>query len=180
VGDSVPSHFGGLRRSCFGLWDCGVQNTGFDKPASLLLRPVGFDKPVGLLLRPPRPLSFLSGAPFQILLETPYYRTYPTPVQAEVTAALARPDDFLEGPKPLLRDDPDHLARLRRPRRPLPLGALAWGRAPLRADARRHARRDLDRLRLEKKMGAWGSVSPTSCPTASALHLQAHFNLWAV
>jgi hypothetical protein len=58
VGDTVPSHFGGLRRSCFGLWDCGVQNTGFDKPASLLLRPVGFDKPVGLLLRPPRPLLF--------------------------------------------------------------------------------------------------------------------------
>jgi protease I len=40
-----------------------------------------------------------------------YYRTYPTPVQAEVTAALARPDDFHEGPKPLLRDDRDHLGR---------------------------------------------------------------------
>jgi putative intracellular protease/amidase len=40
-----------------------------------------------------------------------YYRTYPTPVQDEVTAALARPQDFEAGPPSLLRDDPSHLER---------------------------------------------------------------------
>lgn len=33
-----------------------------------------------------------------------YYRTYDQGVQAEVTAALAKPRDFLEGPMPLMRD----------------------------------------------------------------------------
>lgn len=33
-----------------------------------------------------------------------YYRTYDQSVQAEVTAALAKPDDFHEGPMPLTRD----------------------------------------------------------------------------
>jgi putative intracellular protease/amidase len=40
-----------------------------------------------------------------------YYRTYPMPVQDEVTAALARPEDFQAGPTSLLRDDPAHLER---------------------------------------------------------------------
>lgn len=40
-----------------------------------------------------------------------YYRTYPVTVQAEVTAALARPDDFLAGPLPLGRDRPEALGR---------------------------------------------------------------------
>lgn len=40
-----------------------------------------------------------------------YYRTYPTPVQDEVTAALAAPDDFAEGPFAVLRDTPDKLDR---------------------------------------------------------------------
>ena len=40
-----------------------------------------------------------------------YYRTYPETVQAEVTAALARPEDFDAGPRSLRRDDPEHLAR---------------------------------------------------------------------
>ena len=40
-----------------------------------------------------------------------YYRTYPKPVQAEVTEALARPQDFVMGPPALLRDDPQHLGR---------------------------------------------------------------------
>lgn len=35
-----------------------------------------------------------------------YYRTYPTPVQDEVSAALARPQDFVEGPLALRRDAP--------------------------------------------------------------------------
>ena len=35
-----------------------------------------------------------------------YYRTYPQTVQAEVTAALAGPEDFVSGPRPLLRDTP--------------------------------------------------------------------------
>jgi putative intracellular protease/amidase len=40
-----------------------------------------------------------------------YYRTYPTTVQSEVTAALAAPDDFREGPRITLRDSPNHLGR---------------------------------------------------------------------
>ena len=40
-----------------------------------------------------------------------YYRTYPTPLQTEVQAALARREDFDTGPPALLRDDPQHLAR---------------------------------------------------------------------
>jgi protease I len=33
-----------------------------------------------------------------------YYRTYPTTVEDEVTAALARPEDFQHGPLSLARD----------------------------------------------------------------------------
>lgn len=40
-----------------------------------------------------------------------YYLTYPVTVQDEVTAALAAPDDFVEGPMPLLRDNPQKLGR---------------------------------------------------------------------
>lgn len=40
-----------------------------------------------------------------------YYRTYPQTVQAEVTAALAHPRDFLVGPPALLRDTPTALRR---------------------------------------------------------------------
>ncbi len=40
-----------------------------------------------------------------------YYRTYPTTVQDEVTAALRSPGDFLPGPPALLRDDDAHLGR---------------------------------------------------------------------
>lgn len=40
-----------------------------------------------------------------------YYRTYPTTVQAEVTAALASPSDFQSGPRLTLRDSPNHLGR---------------------------------------------------------------------
>lgn len=40
-----------------------------------------------------------------------YYRTYPVTVQDEVTAALAGPGDFVEGPRPLLRDAPGKLNR---------------------------------------------------------------------
>lgn len=40
-----------------------------------------------------------------------YYRTYPTTVQSEVSAALARPGDFSAGPLALRRDDPQHLGR---------------------------------------------------------------------
>jgi putative intracellular protease/amidase len=40
-----------------------------------------------------------------------YYRTYPTTVQAEVTAALAAPGDFEPGPRMSLRDSPNHLGR---------------------------------------------------------------------
>ena len=40
-----------------------------------------------------------------------YYLTYPVTVEAEVTAALQSPDDFIAGPLPLLRDSPKHLAR---------------------------------------------------------------------
>jgi protease I len=39
-----------------------------------------------------------------------YYRTYPTPVEDEVRAALARPDDFIRGPLPVRRDAPDRAA----------------------------------------------------------------------
>jgi protease I len=38
-----------------------------------------------------------------------YYRTYPTTVEAEVKAALARPDDFLHGPVGFARDAPGRL-----------------------------------------------------------------------
>ena len=38
-----------------------------------------------------------------------YYRTYPQTVQAEVTEALASPDDFITGPLPLRRDTPGKL-----------------------------------------------------------------------
>ena len=40
-----------------------------------------------------------------------YYLTYPVTVEAEVTAALASPEDFIAGPLPVLRDSPAHLAR---------------------------------------------------------------------
>jgi putative intracellular protease/amidase len=40
-----------------------------------------------------------------------YYRTYPTTVQAEVTAVLASPSDFQAGPRVTLRDSPNHLGR---------------------------------------------------------------------
>lgn len=40
-----------------------------------------------------------------------YYRTYPTPVEDEVRAALAAPEDFVAGPTPLLRDAPGKLGR---------------------------------------------------------------------
>lgn len=40
-----------------------------------------------------------------------YYLTYPMTVQDEVTGALASPDDFIEGPTPILRDNPSHLGR---------------------------------------------------------------------
>lgn len=40
-----------------------------------------------------------------------YYRTYPVAVQDEVTAALAAPEDFITGPKPMRRDTPDKLER---------------------------------------------------------------------
>ncbi|MFV2073910.1 MAG: type 1 glutamine amidotransferase domain-containing protein [Thermoanaerobaculales bacterium] len=40
-----------------------------------------------------------------------YYRTYPTTVQAEVTAALASPGDFSTGPRSLFRDAPQRLSR---------------------------------------------------------------------
>jgi protease I len=40
-----------------------------------------------------------------------YYRTYPTTVEDEVTAALAAPGDFVRGPTGTRRDSPDHLER---------------------------------------------------------------------
>ncbi len=40
-----------------------------------------------------------------------YYLTYPVTVQDEVTASLASPDDFTEGPTPVLRDNMEHLSR---------------------------------------------------------------------
>jgi len=38
-----------------------------------------------------------------------YYRTYPQTVEAEATAALATPSDFVAGPLPLWRDSPGNL-----------------------------------------------------------------------
>lgn len=40
-----------------------------------------------------------------------YYRTYPQTVQAEVTACLKSPSDFVQGPTPVLRDSPESLQR---------------------------------------------------------------------
>ena len=40
-----------------------------------------------------------------------YYRTYPMTVQAEVTASLASPGDYLVGPRSVFRDSPKHLER---------------------------------------------------------------------
>ncbi|HSN01762.1 MAG TPA: type 1 glutamine amidotransferase domain-containing protein [Rudaea sp.] len=40
-----------------------------------------------------------------------YYRTYPTTVQAEVTATLADPSHFVTGPPALLRDSPERPER---------------------------------------------------------------------
>lgn len=40
-----------------------------------------------------------------------YYLTYPITVQDEVTATLKSPNDFIEGPLPILRDNMEHLAR---------------------------------------------------------------------
>ena len=40
-----------------------------------------------------------------------YYLTYPVTVEDEVKAALKSPEDFLQGPTPVLRDDPKHLGR---------------------------------------------------------------------
>ena len=40
-----------------------------------------------------------------------YYLTYPITVQDEVTATLKSPNDFIEGPLPILRDNMEHLSR---------------------------------------------------------------------
>jgi len=40
-----------------------------------------------------------------------YYRTYPQTVEAEVKSCLVSPEDFLSGPLPFLRDNPDSLVR---------------------------------------------------------------------
>ena len=40
-----------------------------------------------------------------------YYLTYPTTVEDEVTAALAKPEDFIKGALPMMRDSPEHMAR---------------------------------------------------------------------
>jgi len=40
-----------------------------------------------------------------------YYLTYPETVEDEVTRSLRSPDDFQQGPLPVLRDDPDNLLR---------------------------------------------------------------------
>ncbi len=40
-----------------------------------------------------------------------YYLTYPETVEDEVTRSLCSPDDFQQGPLPVLRDDPDNLSR---------------------------------------------------------------------
>jgi len=53
----------------------------------------------------------LSGWALTCLWLGDYYRTYPVTVQEEVTAALAAPDDFVPGPKPVLRDRPGKLSR---------------------------------------------------------------------
>ena len=69
-----------------------------------------------------------------------YYRTYPQTVQDEVVAALSSPGDFLVGPPALLRDS-DRLRRVGFTvrARPLPVGALARRRPPLRARNGGHA-----------------------------------------
>ncbi len=38
-----------------------------------------------------------------------YYLTYPTPVEDEITAALASPSDFIQGPTPIFRDSATNL-----------------------------------------------------------------------
>ncbi len=48
----------------------------------------------------------LAGWAFTGLWLGNYYRTYPVTVQAEVTAALAHPQDFIRGPLALARDGP--------------------------------------------------------------------------
>lgn len=40
-----------------------------------------------------------------------YFRTYPTTVEDEVIATLESPDDFEQGPTPILRDNMDNLSR---------------------------------------------------------------------
>ena len=40
-----------------------------------------------------------------------YYLTYPETVEDEVTATLKSPSDFIHGPVPVLRDNPDKLSR---------------------------------------------------------------------
>ncbi|NOR61239.1 MAG: hypothetical protein GQ535_01945 [Rhodobacteraceae bacterium] len=40
-----------------------------------------------------------------------YYLTYPVTVEDEVTAALKTPEDFIQGPLPVLRDSPEHMSR---------------------------------------------------------------------
>lgn len=40
-----------------------------------------------------------------------YYLTYSETVEDEVTATLQSRDDFVQGPLPMLRDDPEHLSR---------------------------------------------------------------------
>jgi protease I len=56
-----------------------------------------------------RPLELTGWALTALWLGT-YYRTYPETVQSEVTAALARPDDFVAGPLSVSRDAPSRLA----------------------------------------------------------------------
>lgn len=53
----------------------------------------------------------LSGWALTALWLGRYYRTYPVTVQGEVSAALARPEDFIGGPPALRRDSPQHLER---------------------------------------------------------------------
>ncbi len=40
-----------------------------------------------------------------------YFLTYPITVEDEVTASLKSPDDFIQGPLPILRDNMKHLSR---------------------------------------------------------------------
>lgn len=40
-----------------------------------------------------------------------YYLTYPITVEDEVLSTLQVPDDFIQGPTPVLRDNPKHLSR---------------------------------------------------------------------